>query len=75
MNIEKFVSQDEEIVHVFRPPESAISITGMRSFQRDLLEVQENIKVAETKESSMNKPVKEVFASVHNKGVQMGKYK
>lgn len=67
--------QDEETMHVFRPPESAMSTTGMRSFQRDLLEVQENIKVSETKESSMSKPVKEAFASVHNKGMQMGKYK
>lgn len=39
MNMEKFMHQDEEIMHVFRQPESAMSTAGMRPSQRDLLEV------------------------------------
>lgn len=44
MNMEKFVHQDEGIIHVFRLPESAMSTTGMGPFQRDLPEVGGDIK-------------------------------
>ena len=38
-HMETFVHWNEEILCVFRPPESAMSTTGMGPFQRYLLEV------------------------------------